>query len=148
MVDLVHFCEQIKLLVQADLSWNPAIDFQIHTTVPELSVALDPHLFHSALLNLLVNASQAMPDGGQLTIQLDKTESEALIQVIDTGKGIEKEHLKKLFSPFFTTKETGTGLGLAEVQKVVQAHGGGIDVQSEVGQGSCFSIKLPLKNKE
>lgn len=148
VVDLVLFCEELKLFMQADLSWNPQIDLQIQPLKTPLLVPVDRQLFRSALLNLLVNATQAMSEGGKLTVSLDKTEDEAIIQVIDTGKGIEKEHLNKLFSPFFTTKETGTGLGLAEVQKVVQAHGGWIGVQSELGQGSCFTIKLPLKNKE
>lgn len=143
--DLIPFMEDIKLCLQADRSWNPQITFSIHAVQPKCLVQLDPQLFRSAMLNLFVNAMQAMPDGGLLTVNIDCRETYVEIEVKDTGIGIAKENLKKMFSPFFTTKTSGTGLGLAEVQKVVQAHGGTIEVQSENGQGACFTIKIPLK---
>jgi signal transduction histidine kinase len=144
-VDLVHFIEEIRQLMQADVGWNANIQFTIQSPVSELLVPLDPQLFKSALLNLLVNAVQAMPEGGNLTVTLEPDPSWVTIRVEDTGVGIAPEHLPKIFSPFFTTKETGNGLGLAEVHKVIQAHQGWIEVQSEVGKGTTFTIKIPLK---
>lgn len=144
-IDLVHFIEEIRQLMQADAGWNGNIQFTIQSPVAELLVPLDPQLFKSALLNLFVNAVQAMPEGGHLTVNLEPDPSWVTIRVEDTGVGIAPEHLPKIFSPFFTTKETGNGLGLAEVHKVIQAHQGWIEVQSEVGKGTTFTIKIPLK---
>lgn len=143
-VNLVSFIEEIKLFMLADPKWNASIIFTIQSTQPELWIALDPQLFRSALLNLFVNAAQAMPQGGSLQVFIEKCDSEVVIKVQDTGSGIASDDLKKIFSPFFTTKPTGTGLGLAEVQKVIHAHHGGLEVDSKLGLGTCFTIKIPL----
>lgn len=110
-----------------------------------LQALVDKGLLKLALNNLANNAFQAMSEKGTLSITLSKEEQWAFIEVKDTGHGIPQEHLKKLFSPFFTTKADGNGLGLAEVHKVVQAHGGEITVESEPGKWTLFTIKLPLK---
>jgi signal transduction histidine kinase len=144
-VDLVNFIEEIKQLMQADSAWNANISFTIQSPVAKLLTPLDPQLFKSALLNLFVNAIQAMPEGGQLVVTLKPEVSGVTIRIEDTGVGIAPENLSKVFSPFFTTKETGNGLGLAEVHKAIQAHQGWIDVQSEVGKGTIFTIKIPFK---
>jgi signal transduction histidine kinase len=144
-VDLIQLLEEIKQLMQVDPKWNPQIDFVIQSPVLTLMVPLDPQHFKSALLNIFVNAVQAMPTGGQLSIAVEPDSSWVTLRIQDTGEGITAENLPKIFSPFFTTKETGTGLGLAEVHKVIQAHQGWIEVQSEVGKGSLFTIKIPLK---
>ena len=86
-----------------------------------------------------------MPEGGDLLVKLGVDTSWLTLSIQDTGVGIAPEHLSKIFSPFFTTKETGNGLGLAEVHKVVQVHQGWIEVQSEAGKGTTFTIKIPLK---
>jgi two-component system, NtrC family, sensor histidine kinase HydH len=107
-------------------------------------VALDVDLFKQVLLNLLLNAQQAMPDGGEITIQA-RSEADAIyLSVIDAGKGMTPEVTAKIFRPFFSTRQGGTGLGLATTRKIVAAHGGTIDVQSEVGRGSKFTIRLPI----
>jgi len=97
--------------------------------------------------NLAVNAADAMPGGGTLTITTgrDETTGMVVITVEDTGIGISRENLPKIFEPFFTTKDRGqgTGLGLAMAYGVIQRHGGTIDVRSEVGKGTTFIIKLP-----
>lgn len=142
MVDLVPFVDEIRQLMQADSAWNRAIEFSIRCPVPTLIAPIDPQLFKSALLNLFVNAVQAMPDGGVLTVDIDAEDNGIVIRVRDTGSGIAQENLNRIFSPFFTTKQTGNGLGLAEVHKVVQAHSGSIEVQSEIGQGTVFVIKI------
>ncbi len=144
-VDVPHFIEEIRQLLQADPAWNTNIHFTIQCSVSALLIALDPQLFKSALLNLFVNAAQAMPEGGDLLVKLEVDTSWLTLSIQDTGVGMAPEHLSKIFSPFFTTKQTGNGLGLAEVQKVVQAHHGWIEVQSEEGKGTTFTIKIPLK---
>ncbi len=145
MVDLIPFIDEIRQLMQADAAWNARIHFQVKTPVQSLLVPIDPHYFQSALLNLFVNATQAMPEGGDLIIEIEPHSSWVTLRVRDTGTGIAPEHLTRIFSPFFTTKQTGHGLGLAEVKKVIQAHHGWIEVQSEVGKGTTFIMKIPLK---
>jgi two-component system sensor histidine kinase HydH len=105
--------------------------------------ALDPDRITQALLNLYINAIQAMPDGGQLTLSARETVAGLELAVSDRGRGISGDEVSKIFNPYFTTKNTGTGLGLAVVQKVVEAHGGTIQVTSKPGQGTCFTITLP-----
>jgi two-component system, NtrC family, sensor histidine kinase HydH len=111
-------------------------------------VPLDRELFKQALLNLMLNAEQAMPEGGELTIQAERDSAAAgvYLSLIDTGKGMSPDVCAKVFQPFFSTKQGGTGLGLATTRKIVLAHGGTIDVQSEVGRGSKFTIRLPTTN--
>lgn len=129
-------------------AWTPAIQLRMDAPERQNEVAMDPLLMRSALLNLSMNAIEAMPQGGILTFSCKEEEeggSWTEIQVHDTGAGISLENQKRLFSPFFTTKRTGTGLGLAEVLKVVQAHGGKVHVDSKEGEGTCFSLRLPKK---
>ncbi len=107
---------------------------------------LDKGQMSQVFLNVMLNAIQAMPQGGTLTLSLKRSLDKIYIQFQDTGVGIPEEHLERLFQPFFTSKKGGTGLGLAIVQRIVEAHSGGIYVQSEVGKGSTFAIELPIKN--
>ena len=111
------------------------------TSLP--TVPLDQELFRQALLNLLLNAQQAMPDGGEITIQAEGRDNGVSLSLIDTGKGMTPEVMARVFRPFFSTKPGGSGLGLATTRKIILAHGGTIDVQSEVGRGSKFTIFLP-----
>jgi two-component system, NtrC family, sensor histidine kinase HydH len=107
------------------------------------SVRLDRDMFKQALLNIMLNAEQAMPQGGELTIQASAQGDQVVLNLIDTGKGISADHLAKIFRPFFSTKPGGTGLGLPTTKKIVAAHGGQVRVQSDVGRGTQFSILLP-----
>jgi two-component system, NtrC family, sensor histidine kinase HydH len=107
-------------------------------------VALDAELFKQALLNLMLNAQQAMPGGGELTVQAGRDDGGVRLNLIDTGKGMPPEVAAKAFRPFFSARPGGNGLGLATTRKIVEAHGGSIDVQSEVGRGSKFTIRLPV----
>ncbi len=142
---------------QIDIKWYPAANLPL--------LKLDRDLFEQCLLNLMLNAEQAMPDGGSLTLigrveaapaNQGSTETTAAVvlshehpqqficlDVIDTGQGIPPDQLPKLFRPFHTTKSNGHGLGLATTRKIVTAHGGTISVQSELGRGTKFTISLP-----
>jgi signal transduction histidine kinase len=118
-----------------EISWFPAPDLP--------PVNLDRDLFEQALLNLMLNAEQAMPDGGTLTLLGRAEDGWVCLDVIDTGCGMAADVLAKVFRPFHTTKKDGNGLGLATARKVVLAHGGTIDVQSEPGRGTKFTVRLP-----
>ena len=124
---------------------NIAIEWFPAEGLPQ--VDLDREMFEQVLLNLMLNAEQAMPDGGTLTLigRVDgaNTAHAVCLDVIDTGCGMSSEVLAKVFKPFHTTKKDGNGLGLATARKVVLAHGGTIDVQSEPGRGTKFTIRLP-----
>ena len=107
------------------------------------SLMLDPVLFRRVLTNLLLNAVQAMPNGGDLAISARKTQDTVAVTVQDTGSGISTENLTKIFNPFFTTKAQGQGLGLAVCKRLIEAHGGTIEVTSELKNGSAFTLKIP-----
>jgi len=109
-------------------------------------VTADPAQITQVLVNIIVNAIQAMPDGGLLTIQTKATDKVISLIVEDTGMGMEKNVLKKIFLPFFTTKDVGkgTGLGLAVVHGIITSHAGSIDVDSKIGHGTRFEIQLPI----
>ena len=107
------------------------------------SVQLDREAFHGALLNLVINAQQAMPEGGQLVFGTEATSRGVALHLIDTGCGMDEATLSKIFETFYSTKRGGSGLGLPMTQKVIEAHGGTITVQTEVGRGTRFTIELP-----
>jgi two-component system, sporulation sensor kinase E len=111
-------------------------------------VALDDRLMKQAVLNLVKNALAAMPGGGKLRLAAEKADDEVRISVEDSGVGISEEDLPKIFEPYFTTKENGTGLGLTITFKIVREHDGEITVASRPGQGSTFVINLPIPQKE
>ena len=110
-------------------------------------VLCSPSQINQVILNLVTNAAQALDDHGVITITTTRHDEERVrIEVADTGHGIPADVLPKIFDPFFTTKDVGkgTGLGLAIVRKIIDQHGGTIDVRSEVGKGTCFTIILPV----
>ncbi|MCK4519236.1 MAG: GAF domain-containing protein, partial [Candidatus Omnitrophica bacterium] len=114
---------------------------------PGLMVALDAFRFRQALDNIILNAHQAMPAGGELTVRAKVVKDELEIRISDSGGGIAKENIKRIFEPFFTDKHRGVGLGLAVVSEVVKGHNGSISVESEAGKGSTFIIRLPIKKE-
>jgi two-component system sensor histidine kinase HydH len=97
--------------------------------------------------NLLLNAAQATPAGGAVTVKTRAAGANAELSVIDRGSGIAKEHLESIFNPFFTTKSYGVGLGLAIVSKIVDEHGGSISVESVQGEGTVMRVFLPLRDR-
>jgi len=108
-------------------------------------IAADEHQLRQALLNLMRNAAEAMPGGGRLTVSARFLDDERAVElrIADTGQGIAREHLAKIFDPFFSTKDGGTGLGLALTQQIIVEHGGSIAVESEPGRGTAFTVRLP-----
>ena len=122
---------------------------RINTRVAEniTPVRLDPDRITQALINLYINAIQAMPEGGILDIKAVEKTSGIEISVTDTGIGIPDDKIGKIFDPYYTTKNTGTGLGLAVVQKVVEAHGGSVEAQQSGDKGTQFIITLPRNKK-
>jgi signal transduction histidine kinase len=111
-------------------------------------ILMDERLMKQALLNLVKNAQTAMPRGGVITIATKYIENEIRISVCDTGKGIKIENLAKIFEPYFTTTETGTGLGLTQVYKIIREHQGEITVDSAPDGGTEFKITLPVPQKK
>jgi two-component system sensor histidine kinase HydH len=116
-----------------------------HYALNGQGLAADPDLLHQAFLNILLNAIQAMPEGGELTVSTqDAPRGRGKeIQFQDSGEGIDPETLKKIFNPFFTTKERGSGLGLPIVRSIVESHQGSIKVDSTPGEGTAVTITLP-----
>jgi two-component system nitrogen regulation sensor histidine kinase NtrY len=118
-----------------------AVHTELDKGLPEISV--DPDLLHRALQNLVLNAIDAMPQGGELTIRTQTAGDGIALSVSDTGSGLTQEECGRLFTPYYTTKQHGTGLGLAIVQSVVSDHGGKISVESAKEKGATFRIELP-----
>jgi len=115
-------------------------------TTPDspLEADVDPRLIKQAVLNLMINAVQAMPEGGELILGATRQDGQAVLDVIDTGKGISPEAVGKIFNAYYTSKKGGTGLGLAMTQRIVKEHGGQLTVESEPGKGTDFTLRLPL----
>lgn len=136
--------EALALLESASAHSGIEVVRSLDQNVPELTA--DPSQIRQVLVNLLVNAVQAMPQGGQLEVRTGSDTGHVFVVIADTGVGMSEEVRKQLFTPFFTTKGVGegTGLGLAVVFGIVSSHGGTIHVDSEVGRGSRFEVRLPL----
>jgi signal transduction histidine kinase len=105
---------------------------------------MDSRLVRQAIVNVVANAVQAMPEGGRVTVRTRRDGGEALLQIEDTGAGIPDEVRARIFEPFFTTKASGTGLGLAVVRRIVESHGGTVAVRSRPGEGTAFALRFPL----
>jgi signal transduction histidine kinase len=122
---------------------RPPIEVQTNLDATLPSIAADPELLHRALSNLILNAMDAMPEGGTLTLRTRQDDGNAIIEASDSGAGLTPEECERLFTPYYTSKQHGTGLGLAIVQSVVTDHKGRIAVESAPGRGTTFRIELP-----
>ena len=122
-------------------------NIKLTTTIPSdfPPVFVDNRQISQVLVNLVTNACQAMPEGGKLSISAQAKKDKVQVSFTDTGSGISKENMKNLFEPLFTTKARGIGLGLAVSRNLVEANGGSIEVESEEGKGSIFTVILPIK---
>ena len=133
--------------VEAAQEQPPTVRIELDVARPLPLLLLDGRLVRRAMINLVGNAVQAMPNGGRVVVRVVE-EILAIgpavrIEVSDDGPGIRASTMDRIFDPFFTTKASGTGLGLSIVRRVAEAHGGVLDVQSEEGRGTTFIIRLP-----
>ena len=122
------------------------LELSIENDIPMLQI--DDKLMKQAILNIIKNAINAMPGGGHLAINLFRDGENVVLVIKDDGEGIEKEIQEKIFEPYFTTKDFGSGLGLTLVYKIIKEHDGEIQLKSKVGTGTSFIIKLPIPQKE
>jgi len=134
--ELVDFFTPQAQLHRAQLRFNP------HPS--PVFVSIDPQLIKQAVLNLLLNALQAMTTGGELILSTSVQNSMAVIDIIDTGPGIPPENREKIFQAYYSTKKGGSGLGLAMTRRIIEEHGGQIVIRSEPGKGTDFSLLLPM----
>ena len=144
-VNLKESLEEILSLIDYKLKkMNIRLDLHLQ---PVPKIWAQQERLQQVFINIILNALDAMPQGGTLSIHLEERNGQAIIGIKDTGTGIKPQHLPHIFDPFFTTKGLGkgTGLGLSISYAIVKEHGGQIQVESEVGQGTCFTIYLPLK---
>ncbi len=136
-----------EVLSRTNLPENIKVVSKLDKSLPQ--ILADPEQLSQVFGNLILNAIQAMPDGGQLEVRSEVSPpAQVAISFADTGVGIPEDNLKKLFEPLFTTKAKGIGLGLAITKTLVEKHGGTIEVQSQPGKGSAFTVRLPIKGKE
>ncbi len=142
--DLNALVEQVLALTHKQIQQNKiALETDLAADLPLVSVVADQIM--QVILNLVVNAIEAMETGGRLWVSTRRQGDDVLLSIRDTGPGLTPEQRTKLFEPFYTTKQTGTGLGLAVSYGIVEKHGGTIEVESEPGRGATFTIRLPWK---
>jgi signal transduction histidine kinase len=141
--DLRHVVTDVVTLSAAEMSTR-----QVHLSsrLPDypLTCKIDVDLIKQAVLNVVQNGAQAMPQGGNLVVSLLEEGKSAVIQIEDQGTGISDELRERIFDLYFTTKKDGSGIGLAMTYRILQLHHGSIDVQSEIGRGSVFQLRIPL----
>jgi len=144
-IQLNDVVQNVGRLFQAQLRApeHVPIECKLELAEPMEPIAADPDLLHRALSNLVLNAMDAMPQGGALTLRTHQEGDLSYVEVSDTGTGLTPEECERLFTPYYTSKPHGTGLGLAIVQSVISDHGGRISVRSESGRGATFVIELP-----
>jgi len=136
----------LRLIERDALQQGIRVESTVHPE--DLLVEVDPDRFTQVLLNLYLNALQAMDGGGTLKLAAFREDDQAVLKVSDSGSGIASEHLPHIFDPYFTTKPKGVGLGLANVHKFVEAHGGEIEVESTQNRGTTFFIRVPAAGED
>jgi nitrogen fixation/metabolism regulation signal transduction histidine kinase len=143
-VQLNEIVQGVGRLFQAQLQASnpPAIECEFELDEHLEPIAADAELLHRAISNLLLNAMDAMPQGGTVRLRTWQSDNSVYLEVSDTGTGLTSEECERLFTPYFTSKQHGTGLGLAIVQSIVSDHDGKISVQSSPGRGTTFRIEL------
>lgn len=131
VIELIHAkADNERIRITRDINTNQVLD-------------ADPELLKTCILNVILNAFQAMPNGGELSIKTELSDGKFQILISDTGTGIKKDEISKVFDPFFTTKKNGLGLGLSMTKRVIEEHGGEVDINSTEGKGSKVIISLP-----
>lgn len=130
------------------LARNQGIKLEISGTERPRPCRVDEKLLSQALLNIVVNAQEALPEGGRIRLAVERQGEEFVIAVTDTGGGIAPEDRERIFRPFFSTKRQGTGLGLSITRRVVREHGGTLEMETELGKGTTFRIRIPFESSE
>jgi len=144
-VQINEVVQKVARLLQAQLQSpeHPPVECRVELAEPLQPIAADPELLHRAFSNLALNAMDAMPHGGTLTLRTRHSAGRVVVEIADTGTGLTAEECERLFTPYYTSKAHGTGLGLAIVQSIISDHGGRITVHSVPGHGTTFMIELP-----
>lgn len=137
--------EMVKLFAPQLASAKPPIKLETSFTSEDAAIAGDPDLLRRAFENLIVNAIDAMPQGGKLRIATSSNQNRLAVEISDSGAGLNEEEASRLFTPYYTTKMHGTGLGLAIVQSVISDHGASISVASRPGEGTTFRMEFQRK---
>ena len=137
------FLDQIFLLMKHQEVFNLKVKVQTPYRAKRAKINADPEQMKQVLMNVITNAFDAMPNGGLLTVDTNSDSYETVISIEDTGTGMDSETLNYLFIPFKTTKANGTGLGMAQVHKIMSQHGGKVSIQSKVGVGTRIDLVLP-----
>ena len=144
--EVVTLLESSMRLVKQEAD-NAGVSVSLDISAEVGSIPLDPDRMTQAMINLYVNAIQAMPEGGKLDVDVSRQEGAILLKVSDTGTGLPEGEASRVFDPYFTTKQTGTGLGLAIVSKIIEAHSGEVQVEHTGPNGTTFSISIPTKSE-
>jgi signal transduction histidine kinase len=139
--------EQAVLLARQQVYTRP-VQVLFEPSPPMPDVVHDPALIQQVVLNILLNGIQAIPKEGQVKVKVRREGGRVAVEIADTGRGIAEESLPKIFRPFFTTRNEGTGLGLSLANGIVQSHGGKIEVSSSLGKGTQFKIWLPIERPQ
>jgi signal transduction histidine kinase len=141
--DLRGIVSSVQMLASAELETR---NIAVVSEVPDraVNVRIDADLLKQALLNVVLNGAQAMPEGGELTVRLTEDTRSAILKVEDHGEGIPPEIRDRIFDLYFTTKRGGSGIGLAMTYRILQLHHGQIDVESKLGKGSTFTLRIPV----
>jgi signal transduction histidine kinase len=145
--DLRRLMEDVALLASPEAA-RQGVSVETQLTAEPLPVRADNDLIKQALLNVVLNGVQAMNNGGILTMVAHQFDATAAIEVRDQGPGIPPEVRDKVFNLYFTTKKTGSGIGLAMSYRVLQLHNGAIEFETEVGRGTTFRLVLPLASEQ
>jgi signal transduction histidine kinase len=145
-IDVEHMFDSVVQLLSH--STAKGISFQAYADGMLPRITGDPEQIRQVILNLAINAAQAMPGGGEVRLVARQQGSEVVIDIIDQGEGIPEENLDKIFDPFFTTKHDGTGLGLSVVHRIVAQHHGTVSASRNAGAGMTFTLRLPAASED
>lgn len=142
-----HFVKDILDLLKPQVTANK-VEVRLSLDQQPAYAMVDEASVRGALMNLILNAVEAMPEGGVLNVAIDRTDEMLRLEITDTGRGIAEEEVKKIFEPFFTTKAQGLGLGMPYAKKIIDQHGGTMSLNSRPGEGTTISVTLPTAPKE
>lgn len=145
--DLNRVVQELLELMKPELA-EAGINLETELMKPSPQILMDERYMKQAVLNLFNNAISAMPEGGKLRVQTEHQGSEVRLKISDNGAGIPEENRDKIFEPYFTTKDFGSGLGLTLVYKIVKEHMGDIEINSKVGEGTTLTLSFPVPQKE